>query len=152
MTSYNQKSSVKMGKILLIGLTVTGCLSLLSGCSSAPRKRVQPSVSAKVAQADPQPEVIYEYIVKPAPKKSPARVTRALPLTKPVQSRSNNSHYLAKQTAARKRQELEEERLRLQRQREWEANQLQEAKRAEYRRKWEQKQAVEKQRQAELKA
>lgn len=142
---------MQIGKILLIGLTVTACLSLLSGCSSAPAKRGKPSASVKAAQAAPQPEVVYEYVVKPAPKQSPARVTRALPLIKPVQSRRNNSHHLAKQTAVRKRQELENERLRLQRQSEWEAKQLQDAKRAEYRRKWEQKQALEKQRQAALK-
>lgn len=140
---------MRTGKILLVGLTVAGCLSLLSGCSSTPKKRIKPAIATQTRQ---QPEVIHEYIIKPAPRETVATVTRALPLPNSAHSRSSNSHALAKQTAARKRQALEDERLRVQRQREWEARQLQEAKRAEYRRKWEQKQAAERQRQAELKA
>ncbi|MGB1009662.1 MAG: lytic murein transglycosylase B [Thiolinea sp.] len=119
---------MQSGRLLLTGLILTSCVGVMSGCSSAPAK----DTKAVQAKASKQPEVVHEYIIKHAPKESPAQVARALPLTK------NNVNYQPSAQAAAKNRQVQ---LRLKRQREWAAKQLEEEKRAEYRKKWEQKQA-----------
>ncbi len=119
---------MRSGKLLLSGLLITGCVGLVAGCSSAPKKK--PQMSKREA-------VKTEYIVRHAPKKT-AQTTRThkmpadLPLKKQVQQQNQNSEYLARKN--------EQARARLKYQREWAEKQELAAQRAKYQQKWEQKQ------------
>lgn len=118
---------MRAGKLLLSGLVITGCMSLVAGCSSAPPKKSGEGNSAQ-AQLKQQQPAGTEYVIRNEAVDSVQQLPKGLPL----QQSSQNNQYAAKKA--------EQERLRQQRQQEWEAKQRQEKLRAEYRKKWEQKQ------------
>ncbi|MEZ5537926.1 MAG: lytic murein transglycosylase B [Thiolinea sp.] len=123
------------GRLLLSGLLITGCVGLVTGCSSAPAKK---SETTKSAQLKKQNKVVTEYIIRNDSADSAQQ--QQLPEGLPLKQAQQKQQYAAGQH--------EQNRLRQQRHKEWEANQRQEAQRAEYRKKWEQKQQAARQAQA----
>lgn len=120
------------GKLLLSGLLITGCMGLITGCSSAPNKKATP----KQAQLDKNESAKTEYLVRQTPEKSAQQyqVPAGLPMKKQTQQTS--------QYTARKNEQAQ---ARLKYQREWAAKQQQEEQRAKYQREWELKQKQNKQ-------
>nr|CAA6830075.1 MAG: Membrane-bound lytic murein transglycosylase B precursor (EC [uncultured Thiotrichaceae bacterium] len=117
---------MQSGKLLLSGLLITGCMGLVAGCSSTPKK----STSTKNVQLEKAKPVKPEYTMSNAPgEAAQAQMPKGLPLKQPV---AQNSRYQAKKN------ELGQSRLRYQKERE--AKQRQDQQRAKYQQEWKRKQ------------
>ncbi|CAA6801764.1 MAG: Membrane-bound lytic murein transglycosylase B precursor (EC [uncultured Thiotrichaceae bacterium] len=127
---------MQSGKLLLSGLLITGCMGLVAGCSSSPKK----NTPVKSAQADKPDVAKTEYIVRQAPEKAAQQYK--VPTGQPLKQKQAKQ---SRQYSARKNEQAQ---ARLKYQRAWAAKQEQEAKRAKYQQEWEQKQQQQKRVQA----
>lgn len=125
---------MQSGKLLLSGLLITGCVGLVAGCSSSPKK----STPVKSAQVDKRKVAKTEYIVRQAPEKAAQQYKVPVPAGLPMKQQAQQT----RQYTARKNEQAQ---ARLKYQREWAAKQEQEAQRAKYQQEWEQKQQQKKQ-------
>lgn len=121
---------MQSGRLLLSGLLITGCMGLVAGCSSAPKK----NAPTKGVQANKDQVVKTKYIIRDAPDSSvqQSKILEGLPQKK--QSQPTIQHSAAKQRMQ------QQEQLRQKYQKEWAVKQQQERQRAEYQQKWQQKQ------------
>lgn len=116
---------MQSGRLLLSGLLITGCVGLVTGCSSAPAKSAKKTTTV---QTEKLAEAKTEYIIRNETVDTAGQLPEGLPLKQPA----SNPHYPVRKN--------EQQRLRQQRHKEWQVKQQQEQQRAEYRRKWEQQQ------------
>ncbi len=106
-------------RLLLSGVFLTGCLGLVTGCSSSPKK---PDTTASVDQQETAEEAV-DYAVKPAPR--PPSAGRVPAQNNPPQSAAQQKLAALKQR----------------RHQEWEQKQAQQQRQAQYQSEWQQKKA-----------
>lgn len=121
---------MQSGRLLLSGLLITGCMGLVAGCSSAPKK----NAPTKSVQANKNKTEKIEYIIHNAPESTTHQGKVVAGLASKKQTQATRQHSAAQKKAQQQAQ------LRQQYQKKWALKQQQERQRSEAQQKWQQKQ------------